>query len=869
MGLPSTATQDAAKRTPSSSLLRLSLLAIILLAFLLRTWDLDRLPPGLYFDEAYNAIDAKNVVDGSARPVFFAGNYGREPAFIYLQAFALMLWGSSAYSLRLVAAFAGILTVPAIWLLAQAVIGWHQAQRKIAPTVWVALVAAAGLAASYWHLSLSRLGFRVILLPLFSALAVYFFIKAWRGQRRLHFALAGFWLGAAQYTYISSRLLLVVIGGFIALEIAHSFWSRTRRAQASSAPATARQYIASVGVIIAVGLLTVAPLLWTFTLHPEYVFSRVGDVSIFVPASKVAPGTPMQRLGENLVNVTTSFFFTGDLNPRHNLPGRSLNDPVLATLFAVGFFTSLVMLRKPVHRLVLLWLTVMLTPTIFSLQSPHWLRMAGAVPATAILYAIGAQTFAVLLERWLAPVRTTILILLTVLVVSVPATVSAYFGQWAQLPTLAKSFDADQYEAAIGVRSLLAEEKTQPILLTRRLFRSIHMRLLNPQLPDAAPSLAGTDEWLAVAAGARYLIEDDADIGQPLFLLEQRPDGDLAVTQLSPYNAQGESLIADILDGKAPFDLRSARPENEKPLLSTGELPTMSFKLDRVQYPLRVRFVNGVELVGYSLPEGVVPCDSAGDDLPLILHFRRESGESFYDNGVLLFAHLMLPEQQLQDNGHIVETFPLALWQAGDIIDTQRNFSLPDSLPPGKAFFEAGLFWLAPDGSIERAGIVDGEGRIGGDQVIFGPLEICDGVADVSFDGLSAVEADFEGRIALDGARIQQAQDAPGTLQVDLGWRAIDRSPTGYTAFVHLLDTADNIVAQHDFPVGGADNPTNLWVPGEKVRSTAVLTLPPDYDPTRHRLRIGLYEPVSGRQLAVTMPEQMRAATYILLDVTE
>ncbi len=164
---------------------------------------------------------------------------------------------------------------------------------------------------------------------------------------------------------------------------------------------------------------------------------------------------------------------------------------------------------------------------------------------------------------------------------------------------------------------------------------------------------------------------------------------------------------------------------------------------------------------------------------------------------------------------------------------------------------------------------MDDQGRIGGDQIVLGPFEICNGVADVSFDALAPVGADFEGRIALDGVSIQQPLDNPGTLQVELGWRAIDRSPTAYTAFVHLLDATDSIVTQHDFLVGGADNPTNLWVPGEKVRSTTVLTLPPDFDPMLHQLRIGLYESGRGRQLAVAMSGQVNESTYILLNVNE
>ncbi len=225
MRLPSTSAHSAEQRTPPSSLIRLSFLAIILLAFLLRTWDLDRLPPGLFFDEAYNGIDANRVIAGIARPLFFAGNNGREPFFIYLQSAALAMFGASSYSLRIVAAFAGVLTVPVIAALARQLLGWaasapalnfSQHRKLLAQAM---LIAAAALSVSYWHMSLSRLGFRAILLPLFSALAVYYLARAWQLDRRRDLILAGIWLGLAQYTYVSARLLPLVIAGFVVIEL--------------------------------------------------------------------------------------------------------------------------------------------------------------------------------------------------------------------------------------------------------------------------------------------------------------------------------------------------------------------------------------------------------------------------------------------------------------------------------------------------------------------------------------------------------------------------------------------------------------------------------------------------------------------------
>ncbi|MCS6825477.1 MAG: glycosyltransferase family 39 protein [Caldilinea sp.] len=845
------------------------LLLILLAAFSLRTWDLHRLPPGLFFDEAYYGIDARGVIEGLARPFFFAGNNGREPLFIYLQSLTVALLGASSYSLRLTAAFAGVLSVAVIWALIRRLLHWAQGAER-ADATWAALIGAAALSVSYWHVSLSRLGFRVILLPLLSALAVYFLAKAWREGRQVNFALAGFWLGATQYTYISARLLPVVVVGYIVIELLFHLTSRRKEAAKVSVPLDHR-LLPGVGLLLAVALTTAAPLLWTFWRQPDLLNARTGDVSIFTPESVTAPGTPAERLLNNALRVAGAFFVTGDLNPRHNLPGRPVNDLLLAGLFIVGFVRTLGHWRQPVHRLVLFWFLVMLTPTLLSLEAPHWLRMVGALPPLVFFYASGAQAIAAALGRRMQAARLFAALLAAVLVVSGALTTRDYFVRWAQWPTLAGVFDADRYEAAAAVRVLLADENVSAILLTRRLYRSAQMRLLNPDLPGAAPRLADEDEWRAIAAGAHYLIEYGADPTQPLFLLERQANGALTAMQLSPFDANGRSIIAAVVEGQSFFLQQSVEgpPYLPHAHLYTGETPALILKPERIQYPLTARFTNGIELVGYALPVGAAPCEMAGKELPLTLYLRHSDVDRGEDMEALLFAHLMLPELQLQDNGPLGNGYPLTLWRNDDVIDDRRTFLLPDHLTPGKGYFEAGLFWLSSSGVVRRAGIVDAEGRIGGDQVIFGPIELCNGVAKAAFDDLSPVGAVFEGRIALDGVRSERPADEPGMLRVELGWRALDRSPTAYTAFVHLLDEEGTIVSQHDFPPGGETNPTHLWVPGETVRSTALLSLPSDFDPARYRLRIGLYEPVSGRQLAVKTPEQGEEATFLIIEGIE
>ena len=64
-------------------------------------------------------------------------------------------------------------------------------------------------------------------------------------------------------------------------------------------------------------------------------------------------------------------YVAGDRNLRHNSPGRPVNDPFLALLFTAGWLAALFRIKQPWARLLLIWLAVMLLPTILSTPAPH------------------------------------------------------------------------------------------------------------------------------------------------------------------------------------------------------------------------------------------------------------------------------------------------------------------------------------------------------------------------------------------------------------------------------------------------------------------------------------------------------------------
>ena len=147
-------------RTGAAAIMRsrLIVLALLLLGAGLRLAALGDVPPGLYHDEAFNGLDALRVIEEGDFPLYFPANNGREPLFIYLIAASVSVLGRSPLAVRLPSFFVGFLTLAATYDLARVLFN-----RRVGR--WTLAV----LAVTFWHVHLSRMGFRAVLLPLFTA----------------------------------------------------------------------------------------------------------------------------------------------------------------------------------------------------------------------------------------------------------------------------------------------------------------------------------------------------------------------------------------------------------------------------------------------------------------------------------------------------------------------------------------------------------------------------------------------------------------------------------------------------------------------------------------------------------------------------
>lgn len=360
----------------------LFLLIILAIASFFRLWQLDSLPAGLFPDEAANGLDILLIFQGQYSP-FFERGLGREALFFYLQAVSVALFGIGVLQLHLVSALIGIITVLATFFLAKNLFN----QR-------VAFFTAFFLATSTWHTTLSRTGFRAILVPFFATLFFYFAYLVLKEnsekKRKLFTILAGLSLGLGFYTYISFRamvpiLLLILI--LIALWKRHLFklfW---------------REMV--IGFVVMV--LILLPLIIYFINHPDSFIGRAGYVSIFNPDQN--KGDLFGTFLEVSKKTFLMFFTKGDLNWRHNVSGFGMLNPWVATFFALGFLYSLLIVLKRFFKqsncqdyfkylFLIIWFLGMLGPGLVSAESiPHGLRVIGAMPVVFFFPALMIDYF--------------------------------------------------------------------------------------------------------------------------------------------------------------------------------------------------------------------------------------------------------------------------------------------------------------------------------------------------------------------------------------------------------------------------------------------------------------------------------------------
>lgn len=185
---------------------KIILLILILLAFFVRVYNLDKNPYGFFSDEASIGYNAYKILTtgadevGRKMPLFFKafGEY-KNPIFIYLDVPLIFIFGIGEFAVRMLSVILGSLSVLTIYFAGQEIFNKKSG-----------LIAAFLLAISAWHIHYSRIGFELISFPLFFLLSLYIFLVACKKNSNRLFFLSSSLFGVTIYSYGAARIFIPI-----------------------------------------------------------------------------------------------------------------------------------------------------------------------------------------------------------------------------------------------------------------------------------------------------------------------------------------------------------------------------------------------------------------------------------------------------------------------------------------------------------------------------------------------------------------------------------------------------------------------------------------------------------------------------------
>jgi hypothetical protein len=654
------------------ALFPIALVATMAVAALLRLIALDRLPPGLHFDEAANLFDILDIKSGE-RSIFFTRNNGREPLFIYWQAIVADWLGPTAYALRVASAIVGVATIASGAYLARhffALVGERRANAG-------ALLTALTLTFTYWHVHFSRLGLRTISFPLLLALAGGTLFMAIRSRSTWHFLLAGALAGLSLYTYHSARLVPLLVAPLL---LGYVVRERSRRAALQ---------VVGFGLAFTV---VFAPLGSYYVTNRDDFLKHSADISVFNP--EINGGDLPAALRSGVVRTAAMFVWRGTPSGAENLPNRPLLDPGFGALFVLGLLlvavrfwprlsTALasatargepddpVRTSRPVtgstaevYGFLFWWLFVMSLPPILSVNPPSYVRSSGLIPVVALVVAIGGLALLGWASRLFAGRRDSIsralVVAPTVILIGLGAvaTTRDYFGVWGPGDIAFGWMMDDKVQAAEKVMDWSASDR---VFLAPLYAQDLTVRYVARDTVietfDVGSSLVVP---VATEQAVRYAFPID-DHEQPAIIAAQFPSG---LAEEIVYDRSGRWPILRVLTASTD-DLP---PPPEEFLATFGP----SIVLARVQRP-----ESGLR---------------RGEQLPVeLIWFTRERPTGDYT----IFLHLRDPSEKTLaqvDSMPGRGSIPTSRWRAGDYIHDRYQLHVPADAPAGEYKIAIGMY---------------------------------------------------------------------------------------------------------------------------------------------------------------------------------
>lgn len=402
---------------------------IIVLAVVLRFYQISVAPPALNWDEISHGYNAYSLLKtgkdewGVSWPTIFRayGDY-KLPAYIYFTSVSEAFFGLNEFAVRLPSALAGVLTVIFTYLLACRLF-----------TKQVGLISAFLVAVVPWSLFLSRAGLEANLaLALFTA-GIYFLFRS----PKVNYILPALLLGLSMWTYNSYRVFVPLFAIYL-----YFIYRGSLRLE----------YLKKHFLAFLVFLLLLSGAVWQM-VNPEgqarYSLVAILDEGAISQIENLRNSSDLGSLASRAVynkatyfgfnfakNYLTHFtpqflFISGGTHYQFSVPGTSLLYLINIPFFYLGILL-LLKERTKTGLFLLGWLLLAPVPSALTREAPHVLRSITFLPIPLIITAFGFWNFLAQVKLSQSRKKYASVLYFVILTASLGLYLFNYFGSYAK-----------------------------------------------------------------------------------------------------------------------------------------------------------------------------------------------------------------------------------------------------------------------------------------------------------------------------------------------------------------------------------------------------------------------------------------------------
>ncbi|MBN1678928.1 MAG: hypothetical protein JW966_01465 [Anaerolineae bacterium] len=677
---------------------------LVLLAAVLRIWDLSELPAGFSDNELAHIRLTEAVRQGDVSVYYQVGDgHGRAGMYAILNALVIGSIGDGLLGYRVLVLWGGLLTLALLYILARRLFG-----------PGVALVALALASVNLRLIVLSRTASAESLVPLYTiltllALAAAFNLRhelRFRSLSTVSFSLLALLFGASGYLHYST----LVLGPLGAAFFAHLLITRQ--------PLSRRVWNMSIYVVV---LATV--------VATPYLTSTLGDPDASEAyILKASRPTDLADAADGVLRAVGGIVWKGDTLVTQNVPEAALIGPLLAVLLILGVIESIRCWRQPGYALLLLALAAGLVTDAWIEPTTTFSANLVAVPAVFVLVALGLDVIRRALhvrgvrQAW-QPAAGLVVLIVAVNVIVVRGRV---FDTWRHDNDAAALYHTNLGYLAIYLDrtpddlpvSLCSAQLREPVTVGLSPRQILPLMLHREDLPIRQSDCQTGLVFVNGGAPMRFVFVDPAD-------------RDLMPPELADWLADAEPLAVEgLADGTA------LRLDVEQRISDAGGLWaslaqtffTPDSKTVEEMAVLPVTFERNLTFVGYD-PGVLNPRVLDGAPVVLVTYWRVD-GDLPHNLGI--FSHMLSYWEDPQTGQRVPRLEP---WAEANVMSV-----IPAELDNRDLFAQVSYIWLNENtrpgdyalmvgayvGSVyERLGVLDREtGEYRGDRLFLGDVRM-------------------------------------------------------------------------------------------------------------------------------------------------